>query len=408
MKARGRPRHPETLTPRQQDVLALLRRGLTNEEIAQQLGISVDGVKYHVSDILMRLNVSSRYEAAQWQPRPVSRWHAFGAPFAFMRKLRWGVAGQAAGALVVVGLVAAVALFGWAVLGSDDGDDESSDPLIVVPGKAETGNAALDTLIDLLEAQDVDALLQRVSFAQEPCDTDPSAFNRLPSCPLTIETGADAPSFPFSACGGVALLTSADQIRPRFAEAFENSERSSVYAVAPGTLWVEDREYNPLNAIILNPGKHPSPLVPATIWYADDSGRITQFGTECPTNPTINAALRAENESLGYYGFVIEPRARCKTGAASTTLRITIVDTNHGDLFMGEELNAFGEPTGGIVIINVVKREFRHAIALTPPPTPAWRDGLNDTRDLAAGMLVHAEGERHENCEIDAHVISRG
>jgi DNA-binding CsgD family transcriptional regulator len=88
MKTRGRPRHPEILTPRQQDVLALVRRGLTNEEIAHQLGISVDGVKYHVSDILMRLNVSSRYEAAQWQPATTSRWHAMLAPFAFLRKGR--------------------------------------------------------------------------------------------------------------------------------------------------------------------------------------------------------------------------------------------------------------------------------------------------------------------------------
>ena len=45
MTTRGRPRYPDTLTPRQQEVLALVREGLTNEEIAQRLGITLDGAK---------------------------------------------------------------------------------------------------------------------------------------------------------------------------------------------------------------------------------------------------------------------------------------------------------------------------------------------------------------------------
>lgn len=64
MRTRGRPKHPDILTPRRWDVLALLRRGLTNEEIARELNTSADGVKYHVSDILGRLGVRSRHEAA--------------------------------------------------------------------------------------------------------------------------------------------------------------------------------------------------------------------------------------------------------------------------------------------------------------------------------------------------------
>jgi len=56
------------LTPRQWQVLALLREGLTNDQIAARLGISVDGVKFHVSEILGKLGVSSRNEAARWSP----------------------------------------------------------------------------------------------------------------------------------------------------------------------------------------------------------------------------------------------------------------------------------------------------------------------------------------------------
>ena len=66
MRRRGRPPHPDILTPRQWEVLALVREGLTNEEIALRLGISADGVKFHVSEILGKLGVTSRNEAARW------------------------------------------------------------------------------------------------------------------------------------------------------------------------------------------------------------------------------------------------------------------------------------------------------------------------------------------------------
>lgn len=70
---RGRPRHPDILTPREWEVLELLRRDLSNREIAEKLDISFDGVRYHVSEILSKLGVSSRREAAAWQPPQRSR-----------------------------------------------------------------------------------------------------------------------------------------------------------------------------------------------------------------------------------------------------------------------------------------------------------------------------------------------
>ena len=50
----------DTLTGRQREVATLVAAGLTNRQVAEQLGISRDGVKYHVSEILSRLGVSSR------------------------------------------------------------------------------------------------------------------------------------------------------------------------------------------------------------------------------------------------------------------------------------------------------------------------------------------------------------
>lgn len=51
------------LTPREQEVLALLAEGLTNPEIAERLVISHSTARTHVSHILSKLDVSNRAEA---------------------------------------------------------------------------------------------------------------------------------------------------------------------------------------------------------------------------------------------------------------------------------------------------------------------------------------------------------
>jgi DNA-binding CsgD family transcriptional regulator len=58
------PRQVGVLSQRERDVLALLKRGLTNPEIAAELFISPKTVAHHVSSILAKLNLRSRAEAA--------------------------------------------------------------------------------------------------------------------------------------------------------------------------------------------------------------------------------------------------------------------------------------------------------------------------------------------------------
>jgi DNA-binding CsgD family transcriptional regulator len=55
---------PDALTAREREVLGFLRLGLTNDEIASRLSISLDGAKYHVSQILSKLGVATREEGA--------------------------------------------------------------------------------------------------------------------------------------------------------------------------------------------------------------------------------------------------------------------------------------------------------------------------------------------------------
>jgi DNA-binding NarL/FixJ family response regulator len=58
------PESPEKLTDRETDVLRLLAQGKANKEIAQELHIGETTVKTHVSNILMKLDVQSRTQAA--------------------------------------------------------------------------------------------------------------------------------------------------------------------------------------------------------------------------------------------------------------------------------------------------------------------------------------------------------
>lgn len=58
--------HIRTLTEKERQILILLAKGLTNKEIAKQLGLSLQTVKTHVSHILQKLKVKSRAEAARY------------------------------------------------------------------------------------------------------------------------------------------------------------------------------------------------------------------------------------------------------------------------------------------------------------------------------------------------------
>jgi two-component system, NarL family, nitrate/nitrite response regulator NarL len=58
------PAHlPETLTPREREVLQLLAQGGSNKDIAARLGISEHTAKFHVNAVLQKLGVQRRTEA---------------------------------------------------------------------------------------------------------------------------------------------------------------------------------------------------------------------------------------------------------------------------------------------------------------------------------------------------------
>jgi DNA-binding NarL/FixJ family response regulator len=64
-----RARRHELLTPREREVLALLARGRANKAIAFELGVAEKTVKTHVGNILGKLGLSDRTQAALYAVR---------------------------------------------------------------------------------------------------------------------------------------------------------------------------------------------------------------------------------------------------------------------------------------------------------------------------------------------------
>jgi DNA-binding CsgD family transcriptional regulator len=118
MRGRGRPKHPDILTPREWEVLALLREGGSNEEIAQALGVTLATARFHVSEIIGKLGVANRHEAAAWQPEPTSSrpaWTRALVPFAAVSQIKWSSLGAVLSVVVVAGVITVVALLVWGI-----------------------------------------------------------------------------------------------------------------------------------------------------------------------------------------------------------------------------------------------------------------------------------------------------
>jgi DNA-binding NarL/FixJ family response regulator len=69
LASRGASEPEVQLTPREGEVLGLVRAGLANKQIARRLGISERTVKAHLTSVFQRIGVSDRTQAALWAER---------------------------------------------------------------------------------------------------------------------------------------------------------------------------------------------------------------------------------------------------------------------------------------------------------------------------------------------------
>ena len=94
-RERGRPAHPDVLTPGEWRVVEAVRHGLRNREIAQRQGVSIDAVKYHVANALHKLGLVSRNQLRRWNGvRRDSRLHSMET--AMEQNFKLGALGQVA------------------------------------------------------------------------------------------------------------------------------------------------------------------------------------------------------------------------------------------------------------------------------------------------------------------------
>ncbi|HEX3772960.1 MAG TPA: LuxR C-terminal-related transcriptional regulator [Polyangiaceae bacterium] len=68
--ARGRPPHPDVLTPAEWRVVHFVRHGLSNRQIAMRFGVSLDAIKYHVENIVTKLGLEGRARLKHWRGAP--------------------------------------------------------------------------------------------------------------------------------------------------------------------------------------------------------------------------------------------------------------------------------------------------------------------------------------------------
>lgn len=135
---------PPQWTPRQREVLDLLVKGRTNREIAETLGISLDGAKWHVSEIITRLGVDSREEAAEfWR-------HENGLRMRFTRiasgfssgTFKWVAASAFVSAVVVVSAMVVFAMRDTGGEGTDHAGDGIETPAAGSPTPGATASPA--------------------------------------------------------------------------------------------------------------------------------------------------------------------------------------------------------------------------------------------------------------------------
>jgi DNA-binding CsgD family transcriptional regulator/catechol 2,3-dioxygenase-like lactoylglutathione lyase family enzyme len=87
---RGRPPHDDVLTPAEWRIVHAVQHGMTSSEIAARRRISVDAVKFHVSNVLRKLGLRDRKALRQWFRAPKGsalsrRANAVGAQLTFCR-----------------------------------------------------------------------------------------------------------------------------------------------------------------------------------------------------------------------------------------------------------------------------------------------------------------------------------
>lgn len=394
MSTRGRPPYPDILTPRQHEVWQLLRQGLTNEEIAARLGISLDGAKYHVSEVLRRLGVESRHDAADWRPDAVTatrptRWAWAAAPLVFVKKLHFSALAYAAASVATVAVAAGVALLVWGVVHTDHSPPSNAALEATKTPIPRTNIPELDHVIDLLVHQDIDGLVALVSFHPVPCGPGHSIGGQ-PTCSSGTSEGSPVDGFPVGACEG-GDITSTDDLRAAFGAVLSRQPSAAVYAV------IDDAPDDPFKSyhIVVTEDRPSQATATASFWTVSANGRLLALQTECGP---VGAAQQTAYRFPGNQHFVLGPYNNClDTPGSTANLMVTVESLSPGGIkpqFWGPAKTTLETDTGGRAIVNVTGDTI-------------WNAGAVASRleDVRSGMELQAVGTMGDDCIITAQTI---
>ena len=172
----------EQLTPREQEVIELLRLGLPDAEIAGRLDVSAAAIGRHVSQIIAKLGVRNRYAAAAWPEHP-PWWTTALAPMAlFWRKAGAALPVQPSSlATVLSGGLFAAALGGLGLMA-----------FLLLRG-GDVGATIDETTAADAPASRVLSLPPDLSALAAPGSLSPPATTTTPSTPAPTSTPEPAP-----------------------------------------------------------------------------------------------------------------------------------------------------------------------------------------------------------------------
>ena len=260
----------EPITPRQREVLDLLAANRRNYEIAQQLGISLDGAKWHVREVLARLGVDSREQAAEYWRRErslVRRAIAFLSPAASLATGRVALFVLAAGVGIAV-TAGVIALRGGDEQPVSPADTPTPSPAAVDELEPRTDVPMVDQVIAIARAGDLAAFRDLMIEFPEPCTTGQRGVGSPPACPPGVADGAPVDTFRALASERVDQGPDLDQV---LTNVVPNARE--VYAVIRS----QPDRYNgfipPSNYEVLVMGR-PGGQLSGAVYFVDDTGIV--------------------------------------------------------------------------------------------------------------------------------------
>ncbi len=210
-RTRGRPRYPDLFTPAEQRVLSGLDRDLTYQQVADELGVSYDTVKYHVSNMLSKAEVASRTDLVRFaRNHPGRKWLRSG----WLVRLAASLAAGFAILMVIVVLVVHFATEDEAdpAAGATEVPTTAATPspstpeaATATPGQSavpKTGVSVVDAFIAAMLSGDTATLETLIDYGEIGCVAQADGIGSPPICEPGEAPGTLVKVIGFSNCEG--------------------------------------------------------------------------------------------------------------------------------------------------------------------------------------------------------------